>query len=856
MNPIKRQRLHNGMAVVVLLLVALVTVACGGQDQPPPATLTPAPTNTSTPLPAGTDAWSRVQATGRMSVGTSADYPPFAFYTRDFQLDGFDVALIRAVADKLGVDAEIRDMAFDGLGSALQVNQIDTAIAAISVTDERREFVDFSNVYFVSEDAALARAGETFTINTVRDMAQYRIGVQAGSVYQQWLQREIIDTGLMPSQNLFVYTQTTQAIEDLGDSRIDLVVADAPPLDLAAQSGVFDVVARGLNRQLFAIAVPKGSTLLPYINQALVDLQNDGTLADLTQTFLNLDIEDVAPLPTPQPTQTPPPPQATATAVLPSPTPVGCVDAMAFVGDLNLDDQNMTAPPLMSPGQPFQKGWRVRNVGTCTWDARYLMTFVNGNVPEARMGGVPTPIQGFVPPGSTYDLYVSMVAPLVPGTYQGFWSLRNPGGLLFGDRVWVGITVPAPATPTPPPTVPPSASIAFTVDRTQIAAGQCVTFSWDVQNANSVFFYALGENWAQNQVQSQATQRECPPVTTTYELRVIQPNSTQETRNIRIDVSQPPPDAPAIRSFTLTPSNQIQEGQCTDVRWEVTGDVNNVAVARNGVSLWDRAPLNGTTRDCPPAGNAAYTIVVNGPGGTANAQQNLSVLPQPTAPPQVTPTPVPPTPTPPPAPPPVINSFSVNPTTIQAGQCIAINWSIGGTVSLVQLKRNGVTVVDNAALNGSANDCLSEAGSFTYRIEASNNTGQNAFQQATVTVGAPEPPAGNPLIGTTWILETLNGAPVIPGSEITAVFGDASNISGSAGCNTYNGSYTVNGSSLLVQNISNTQQNCPAPDGVMPQERSYINVLGSSSGFRIDGNQLSIRGTQGTLVFRNAKSPR
>ncbi|MEZ4515609.1 MAG: transporter substrate-binding domain-containing protein [Chloroflexota bacterium] len=854
MNSINRQRLLNALGLAALLVIAVALVACGGSNEPAQPTSPPPATNTSTPqAPVGDDAWSRIQATGHMSVGTSADYPPFAFYTQDFQLDGYDIALIRAVAGKLGVEADIRDMAFDGLGSALQVNQMDAAIAAISVTDERRQFVDFSNVYFVSEDAVLARAGESYAINTVRDLAQYRVGVQAGSVYQDWLQTELIDTGLMPAQNLFVYSETTQAVEDLGDSRIDLVVADLQPLELAAQSGVFEIVQRGLNRQLFAIAVPKGSTLLPYINQALVELQNDGTLADLAATYMNLDIDEVAPVPTPQPT---PLPEATATAIPPSPTPAGCVDAMAFVGDLNLDDQNMTAPPVMNPGQSFQKGWRIRNIGTCTWDSRYLMTYVNGNVPEARMGGLPTPIQGFVPPGATYDMYVSLVAPLVPGTYQGFWSLRNPNGLLFGDRVWVGITVPSPATPTPPPTATPSASVSFTVDRTTITAGQCVTFSWDVRNASSVYFYSVGENWAQNQVQPQGSQRECPPVTTTYELRVIKPDNSQETRNIRIDVTQPQPDAPVIQSFTLNPANQIQEGQCVDVRWQVTGDVNSVSVARNGNALWDGAPLNGTTRDCPPVGTAAYTVVASGAGGTANAQQNLSVIPQPTTPPQVTPTPVPPTPTPQPAPPPVINAFSVSPAQIQAGQCVSINWSVGGTVNLVQLKRNGNIVVDNATLNGNVTDCLDNAGTYTYRIEASNNAGQNAFQQASVTVGNPEPPAGNPLVGTSWQLVTLNGAPVLTGSEITVIFGDGSNLSGSAGCNNYTGTYGVNGISMSVRNIKNSQQTCPSPDGVMPQERSYLNVLGSASAFSIDGGQLTIRGTQGSLVYKPLASPR
>ncbi len=88
-------------------------------------------------------------------VGTSADYPPFAFYDDKFQLDGFDIALMKAIGEKLGVEVEFNDFAFDGLGNALQLGQIDAAIAAISVTPERQELVDFSDVYYVGADALL-----------------------------------------------------------------------------------------------------------------------------------------------------------------------------------------------------------------------------------------------------------------------------------------------------------------------------------------------------------------------------------------------------------------------------------------------------------------------------------------------------------------------------------------------------------------------------------------------------------------------------------------------------------------------------------------------------------------------------
>lgn len=851
----------RALLFILLGLMAAMLAACSQQEEAAPTpTQSAPPTAAPTRSPDPTDAWSLIQKEGTMVVGTSADYPPFAYYTNDFQLDGFDIALIRAVAGKLGVEVELRDMAFDGLGNALTVNQIDAAIAAISVTDQRREQVDFSSVYLVAEDAVLARAADNITLQTIEDAAEYRIGVQSGSVYQQWLVEELVDTGLIAATNVFLYQQTDQAIEDLANGFIDLVVGDAPVMDLAAETGRFSIAARGLNLQQYAIALPKGSSLTPEINQALLELQNDGTLADLLEQYLNVTTDEVAPVPTPlpTPTQSPTPlPASTATPIpQPTSTPTVCVDAMRFVGDLNYDDQNMTNPPVLSPGQPFQKGWRIQNTGTCTWDARYMLVFTSGNVPEARMGGLPTPVQGVVPPGGVYDMYVNLVAPLVPGTYQAFWTMRNAQGLLFGDRIWVGITVPAQATPTPAPTATPSASIQFTVDRTSITSGECVTFSWNVQNARAVYFYALGEPFSQNEVPNVFQQQECPAATTTYELRVLRLDNQTETRQIRIDVAQPPPTAPVIEFFNLNPAFQITEGQCTDVSWRVNGDVTTIRVLRDSTVLWDGAPLAGTSRDCPPAGQRAYVLEVSGPGGSARAQNNLNVVPQPTPPPQFTPTPIPPTPTPPPAPPPVINSFAVSPTQILAGECVSIQWAAGGNVDLIQILRDGSVVVDNAALNGFANDCLSNAGTYVYRIEASNNAGQSAFQQASVVVGAPPPPAGNPLKGTSWRLTRINGAGIVDGTEVTALFGDSGNLSGSGGCNTYNGSYTVDGAAIGISPLVFGLNYCASPPGVMEQEALFSDLMTSATGFSLEGGGLVIRSSRGQLEFANLITPR
>ncbi|MBP8948971.1 MAG: transporter substrate-binding domain-containing protein, partial [Candidatus Promineofilum sp.] len=105
---------------------------------------TPAPT-TPTPGAGLSDAsWDRVRTAGRMVVGTSLDYPPFSYRDQQFQPTGFDVALIREIASRLGVQTDIRDIAFDSLFTALDQQQIDVAIAAISVTPEREQLANFS----------------------------------------------------------------------------------------------------------------------------------------------------------------------------------------------------------------------------------------------------------------------------------------------------------------------------------------------------------------------------------------------------------------------------------------------------------------------------------------------------------------------------------------------------------------------------------------------------------------------------------------------------------------------------------------------------------------------------------------
>jgi len=838
--------------------VALLLAGCSGSDPKPtvaptaevPATTPPTATTPDTGE-TGDNSWANVEEAGKLVIGASFDYPPFEYYTEDFEQNGYDVALINEIGDVLGVEVEVNDMAFDGLGDAIILGQIDAAISAISFTEARDAVVDFSNVYYVSEDGILAQKWMGLgPITNPEQIVNLRVGVQRGSAFADWIQDDLIAPGLMSESNLFVYLQAGDALRDLRQNRLDVVIGDLLPAQLAVDTyDDIELVGQGLNRERYAIAVAPGATgLQTRLNEALTTLQNNGRLAELADEYLNLSSDEVLPLPTPDPNPEPTP--------VPPPEPA-CRDGMTYVQDLNFDDQNMTNPPQFAPGQPFQKGWRIRNSGTCTWDSTYTFVYVNGNTPAARMGGQPRPIQGNVAPGETYDVSVDLVSPLAPGVYQGFWTMRNPGGLLFGNRVWVGIEVVGAPTATPIPTQTPSPDVNFTVDRTNIRAGECVTFSWNVNNIQAVFFYPQGANWQNYGVTGQGSSVQCPASTTTYELRVLRRDGTFDIRQITVFVQQLP-GAPVINRFSVDPS-QINTGQCVSIVWQVSGNVSTVRIMRGGNPVWDGAPITGSTSDCPPGnGRIGYTIEATGPGGTSREQRDVTII-QPPPPP----TAVPPTATPPVIPtatpqPPIVNSFVVSPGQITAGGCVNVTWNVGGGANRVNILRNGAPIIDGASFSGAFPDCLNQAGTYAYRLEASGN-GQTVTRDQTVNVSqnVPPTPTRSPLIGVNWRLANMNMNELIPaGLQITAVFDENGRVNGSSGCNTYSGSYTASGNNLSIGPLSGTNILCD--EATMQIESKFLNLFQSAATYNISGNGLVIFNSSGlnVLAFTQGASPR
>ena len=424
--------------IPVLMIASMFLVSCS-----PPLPVAPvvvlAPSVTPEPsatiaAPQSDDVWDRIVANNKIVVGTSWDYPPFSSIDANFQVVGFDVALIEEIGRRLQIPIEVQNYAFEGLSGALQVNQIDLAIAAISVTPERSSQMSFSPVYYVNETAVLARSDALVkNITDFNQLAGFRVGVQRGTTYESMAQTLLVDTGLMSADKLFRYMQTDEAVRDLIAKRVDVVVVGQATASYYGSRQDLQVVGKGFDQQNLAVAMRSETPRLKAeIDRVMDEMLTDGTILGLIQQYIQSNLSGIL--------STPIPPAATPVSPIPTATPLVCVNGMKFVADITYGDNNMKNPPFVRPGDGFVKTWRVQNTGTCTWTPNYRLVYAYGNVTAAQMSGQSVNIPANVAPGQSIDLSVTLIAPQELLTYQGFWQIENAASQRFGQTIWVAIT--------------------------------------------------------------------------------------------------------------------------------------------------------------------------------------------------------------------------------------------------------------------------------------------------------------------------------------------------------------------------------------------------------------------------------
>lgn len=441
-----------------------------------------APSPTSIP-PLSDDVWDRINTNKKIVVGTAWDYPPFAYVNSDFQVAGYDIALIQEIGTRLNFPVEVQNFTFEGLQSALQLNQIDLAVAAISITPERTGQMTFSPIYYVNQTAILARADSTIPdIKTTNQLAGYRVGVQRGTTYESWVQKSLVDTKLMPASQLFSYMKAEDAIRDLQEKRVDLVVIGKATADFYKVQNGLRVIGTGSDQQNLAIAMRLGTPRLKAeIDRVMGDMLTDGTILRFIKEYMQDETSEALPTPVPPVLSTP-----TAIPPLPTAIPPACLDGMKFVADITYGDNNMTDLPILKPGESFVKVWRLQNTGTCTWTPDYHLVYAYGNVDSAQMNGQHVAIPGNTAPGATADVGATLIAPQAPYTYQGFWQMENAKGERFGQTIWVGITTVQNSATEQPSGV--YCDVTLTAPRRLLNTGESFDAVWTVKNIS-------GKDW-------------------------------------------------------------------------------------------------------------------------------------------------------------------------------------------------------------------------------------------------------------------------------------------------------------------------------------------------------------------------
>ena len=211
-----------------------------------------------------------------LRVGTEPTFAPFEFLdTETKQYSGFDMDLIRAVADKAGYDVEILNMGFDALIPALKTKTIDVIAAGLSITEERAKRVDFTKPYYTSGISMIVRQADAEKFATFANLEDQRLAVQIGTTGADYAKG-------IKNAKVQSFNTTSEAFLDLQSGNAAAVVMDRPVLayflktqpkagkSLKLQPEIMDA-------QSYGFAVDKGNTeLLNKLNKAYDDLVASG----------------------------------------------------------------------------------------------------------------------------------------------------------------------------------------------------------------------------------------------------------------------------------------------------------------------------------------------------------------------------------------------------------------------------------------------------------------------------------------------------------------------------------------------------------------------------------------------------
>lgn len=242
------------LMLAAILMMALFT-ACGGDSKKDDSTIT---------------------------FGTNAEFPPFEYVTAKGvigEFDGIDMAIAKQIGEDNGMEAKIENMEFDSLLLALENGQVDAVIAGMTITDEKKDAVDFSKPYYTAKQVMIVK--EDSDIQKASDMADKKIVVLQGFTGETCVN----EMGYKYES----FKKGTEAIMELVNGKCDVVVIDSATAEKYVEDNEGLKIVEdndAFEAEEYGIAVKKGNTeLLDKINKSLDKMMEDGTISELSAKY-------------------------------------------------------------------------------------------------------------------------------------------------------------------------------------------------------------------------------------------------------------------------------------------------------------------------------------------------------------------------------------------------------------------------------------------------------------------------------------------------------------------------------------------------------------------------------------------
>lgn len=231
----------------------------------------------------------QIKEKGVLVIGTSADYPPYEFHKEIDGKDtivGMDIDVATEIAEELGVELEIKDMKFDGIIASLQAGNIDMAVAGLTPTEERKQAVNFTDVYYNGENIIVTNNKSKDKINSLEDLKNVKVAVQKASL-QESIAKEL---GITDIKSL---GKIQELILELNNENVDAIIVSKeamPGYFKEFTSLVESNVKLENNEEGSAIGVKKSedTSLVEISNKVINELKEEGKIEEFMQNATEL----------------------------------------------------------------------------------------------------------------------------------------------------------------------------------------------------------------------------------------------------------------------------------------------------------------------------------------------------------------------------------------------------------------------------------------------------------------------------------------------------------------------------------------------------------------------------------------